>query len=111
MTATAHELTRAEESQAIALIPTLLEELHAVRTELGAVKASLRAANPARGLSPAEYAAQRGVSTCTIRRQVADESLPHTRIGRRIVIAADAVPTTTEDDRIAELAARARAGR
>ena len=89
----------------------------AVRAELDAalvpVLAALRATTtlPARGLSPAEWAERAGVSVFTARRRIADGSLAHTRIGRRIVIAADAVPTTAEDDRIAKLAARARAGR
>jgi len=90
----------------------------AVRAELAAaldarltpVLAALRAATPpARGLSVEEYARQRGVSACTVRRQIATGSLPHTRLGRRIVVAADAVPTTGEADRISALAARARA--
>ena len=92
----------------------------AVRTELDAALAAhldpllvaLRAATPpAQGLSVEEYARQHDVSTCTVRRLVADGSLPHTRLGRRIVIAAAAVPGTGEADRIARLAAAARAGR
>ena len=73
--------------------------------------ASVRAATPARGLSVAEYASQRGVSACTVRRLVSENRLPHTRLGRRICIAADAVPGTAEADKIGELAMRARAGR
>jgi len=88
----------------------------AVRTELDAtlapVLAALKAAGPpARGLSVDEYATQHGVSPWTVRRRVADRTLPHQRIGRRIIIPADAMPTTAGDDRIDELAARARAGR
>ena len=70
---------------------------------------ALRAAVPARGLSVAEYARQHSVSTCTVRRLVSDGSLPCQRLGRRIVIASDAVPTTTEADRIAALSDAARA--
>ena len=73
--------------------------------------ASVRAATPARGLSVAEYAERAGVSVCTVRRLCADNSLPHKRLGKRIVIPADAVPGTAERDRIGELAMRARAGR
>ena len=88
----------------------------AVRAELDAalapVLAALKAAAPpARGLSVEEYAELRGVSVWTVRRLCAETRLPHQRLGRRIVIPADAVPTTTDDDRITRLAARARAGR
>jgi excisionase family DNA binding protein len=84
----------------------------ALDARLAPVAAALRAATPAaRGLSPEEWAHQRGVSVWTVRRRIADGSLAHTRIGRRIVIAADAVPTTAEADRIAALADAARAGR
>jgi excisionase family DNA binding protein len=88
----------------------------AVRAEIDAslaahlepLVAALRAATPpARGLSPAEYAAQHGISVWTCRRLVADGSLPHSRLGKRICIPADAVPGTAEADRIGELAAAA----
>jgi hypothetical protein len=92
----------------------------AVRAELDAalaahlepVLAALKAATPpAQGLSVEKWSLKHDVSSWTTRRRIADGSLPHTRIGRRIVIAADATPGTAGDDRIAVLAARARAGR
>jgi len=104
----AHELTVAEQAEAIALIPTMYAELRAVRSELADVRASLRAATPARGLSPAEYAAQHGVSVWTVRRRIADGSLPHTRIGKRIVIPADAEQVPEDNTEIEKMARAAR---
>lgn len=96
----------------------LLDAIRAVlRTEIDAaldarlapVVAALRAATPAaRGLSPEEWAHQRNVSVWTVRRRIKDGSLPHQRVGKRIVIAADAVTTTAAADRIAALAREAR---
>jgi hypothetical protein len=108
MTAPARDLTVTEQAQAIALIPTLLEELRAVRSDLAAVKVSLRAAVSARGLSPAEYATQHSVSVWTVRRRIADGTLPHQRIGKRIVISADAVQSPENHSEIERMAAEAR---
>jgi hypothetical protein len=87
----------------------------AVRTELsdaldarlGSLTEALRAATPARGLSPADFAAQSGLSTCTVRRRIKDGSLPHRRIGGRIVIPADAL-RPIGDVTVARLAREAR---
>jgi excisionase family DNA binding protein len=63
---------------------------------------------PARGLSVDEFAAARGVSACTVRRGVVAGTIPHQRIGRRIVIPADAVQAAPDDVAVARLAAGAR---
>jgi excisionase family DNA binding protein len=82
----------------------------ALDSRLSPLLAALKAAAPpARGLSPAEFATQRGVSTWTIRRRIADGTLPHSRIGRRIIIPADAAVQAHEDRReIERMACEAR---
>jgi hypothetical protein len=87
----------------------------AVRTELatvldarlGPLAKAMKAATPVRGLSPADFAAQSSLSTCTVRRRIKDGSLPHKRIGSRIVIPADALQPI-DDGTVERLAREAR---
>lgn len=81
MTSPAHELTRAQEAEAIALIPAMFEELREVRAEL----AALRASQSPRLVSPAEAARLLGVSIATCRRRIKDGTLPSRHVGRRVV--------------------------
>jgi len=78
-------------------------ELRALRDEV----AALRNGQGDRSLSPAEAAEGLGVSLCTIYRRIADKSLAHQRIGRRVVIPASALVPKT-DEEIATLARQAR---
>jgi DNA-directed RNA polymerase specialized sigma24 family protein len=78
----AHELTRAEEAQAIALIPAMFEELRGLRAELAALVAS----QAPRLVSPAEAAKALGISIATCRRRIADQTLPSRHIGRRVLV-------------------------
>ena len=80
------------------LLMTAIRE--AVRTELaaalpemveGVVKA-VAAAQSTEKLSVTEWARRNSVSTCTARRKVRDGSLPSVRVGRRVLIPADALP-------------------
>jgi len=81
----------------------------ALDSRLSPLLAALKAAAPpARGLSPAEYAHQRGVSVWTVRRRIADGTLPHQRIGKRIVISADAVQSPEDTTGIERMAREAR---
>jgi excisionase family DNA binding protein len=80
----------------------------ALDSRLSPLLAALKAAAPpARGLSPAEYAAQHSVSVWTVRRRIADGTLPHQRIGKRIVISADAVQSPENHTEIERMAAEA----
>jgi hypothetical protein len=62
-------------------VAPLATELAAVRRELAAVRASM----PPQMVSVAEYARRSGLSACTVRRHVADGTIPSTRIGGRVM--------------------------
>ncbi|MBN2574927.1 MAG: helix-turn-helix domain-containing protein [Deltaproteobacteria bacterium] len=82
----------------------------AVRAEgdriVAAVVAALRAARPARLVSVADAAAELGISACSVRRHVADGSLPSRRIGGRVLV--DMTVVRASDDEIALAARKAR---
>jgi excisionase family DNA binding protein len=60
-------------------------------------------------LTVREFAARAGLSTCTVRRHIADGTIPHTRVGASIRVPASALQVTDRAD-IAALARTARAG-
>lgn len=68
----------------------LVEALRPLVAELVAEAVAKAAPPPSRLISIADFAASRGVSTVTIRRAVADGRLASTKIGRRVLVAADA---------------------
>jgi hypothetical protein len=99
----AHELTRAEEAQAIALIPAMFEELRAARAELAEMRASL----PPRFVSLKEAAEVLGVDPRTVSAMAARNEVVTRRCGRRIVV--DAVSLRpTDPASVARLAREAR---
>jgi hypothetical protein len=104
MTAAAHELTRAEESQAISLIPAMLEEIRAQRAIIESM--SSRLPSP---LVIGERAAELcGVRDARTVRARFPEAVIH--VGRKILFdTAKLRPTAPAD--IARLADAARAGR
>jgi len=74
-------------------------ELTAIRAEL----AALRAAQPARLVSVRDAAAEMGISPCSVRRHIADRTLPSRRIGARVLVDMTAARPASDD----EIAARA----
>lgn len=85
----------------------------AVRAEgdriVRAIVTELRASRPPRLLSVADAAAELGISACSVRRHVADGSLPSRRVGARVLIDMTAA-TPAGDDEIARRAREAREG-
>jgi hypothetical protein len=53
---------------------------------IAAVKAAIRQAQPARLASVADAAVELGISQCSVRRHVADGSLPSRRVGARVLV-------------------------
>jgi excisionase family DNA binding protein len=53
---------------------------------IAAVTAAIRQAQPARLLSVADAAAELGISQCSVRRHVADGTLPSRRVGARVLV-------------------------
>jgi excisionase family DNA binding protein len=62
----------------------------AVRAEadriVAAVVAEIRRAQPARLLSVRDAAAELGISECSVRRHLADGTLPSRRVGARVLV-------------------------
>jgi hypothetical protein len=97
------ELSRAEESQAIAMIPTLLDELRAVRTELATVLAAL----PPQFGDRKRAAEILGVDQQTVDAEIKRGNIRARKIGRRVVV--DLASLRPHDP--AEIAALARESR
>ena len=76
---------------------------------IAAVVAEIRAARPVRLVSVAQAAAELGISACSIRRRIADGSLPSRRLGGRVLVDLSAIQPHS-DDEIARLARAARGG-
>jgi hypothetical protein len=53
---------------------------------IAAVTTAIRQAQPARLLSVADAAAELGISQCSVRRHVADGSLPSRKVGARVLV-------------------------
>ena len=105
MTNPAPELTRAEEAQAIALIPAMFEELRELRAELAALRTP--APEEPSLLTVREFSARAGISQCTCRRRVADGTLPHVRLAGSIRIPASSL-RPTDPETVARLVREAR---
>ena len=107
MTNPARDLTRAEESQAIALIPDLVERVGRL-TALVERLATATTPQPAPALlTVREFAERAGLSECSIRRHISDGTLPSVRMGGAIRIPASALRPASVDD-ISTLARSAR---
>lgn len=87
-------------------VEPMAAELRSLRTAVE----DLRHAQPAQMLSVAQAAERLGISTCTVRRRVADGTLPSKHVGRRVLVPADTIQPV-DDAEVARLAAAARAGR
>ncbi|MGA7741191.1 MAG: hypothetical protein WBP56_14505 [Polyangia bacterium] len=95
-----------------AVVAQLIPEIQrVVRAELAAQLAALHApaAQAPELLSVREFAKRAGLSTCTIRRRVADESLPHIVVGTTIRIPSSALRPADPAD-VAQMARAARTG-
>jgi excisionase family DNA binding protein len=92
------------EAVAAAMVP-VLAELRALRAQV----AALRARSPAEPelLTVRQFAARAGLSTCTVRRRIADGTLSHVRVGSAIRVPSMAL-RPADPARIAELARAAR---
>ena len=101
-----HELTRAEEAQAVALIPTLLEELRAVRRELSEVRASL----PPQFGDRKRAAEILGVDPQTVDAEIKRGNIRARKVGRRVIVDLASL-RPTDRATVAALADAARAGR
>ncbi len=53
---------------------------------IAAMREAIRQAQPARLLSVADAAAELGISQCSVRRHVADCTLPSRRVGARVLV-------------------------
>ncbi|MGC9984755.1 MAG: excisionase family DNA-binding protein [Polyangia bacterium] len=100
--------TTIADAVAARLVP---EVARIVRTELAAQIAALHApaAQEPELLSVREFAKRAGISPCTTRRRIADNSLPSVRIGGSIRIPASALKPP-DPGTVASLARAARAG-
>jgi excisionase family DNA binding protein len=63
---------------------------------IAAVTAAIRQAQPARLVPVADAAVELGVSQCTVRRGIADGSIPHRRVRGRVLV--DLSPPASEGD-------------
>jgi excisionase family DNA binding protein len=99
-----------EETIAGAVVAQLIPEIQrVVRAELTAQAASLRAHTTTEPelLTVRQYAERANLSQCTVRRHIADGSLPSTRIGASIRIPSSALRPADPS----EIASMARAAR
>ncbi len=84
-------------------VAAVLAEIRELRAEL----AELRRSQPPRLVSVAVASAQLGISPCSVRRHVADGTLPSRRIGGRVLVDLSAAQPAAD----AEIAQRAREAR
>ena len=90
-----------------AAVAPLVAEVAELREQIAALRAPAQAAPSL--LTVKQFAARAGLSTCTVRRHIADGSLPSTRIGGAIRISASAL-RPADPAQIATLARAARGG-
>ena len=64
--------------------------------ELTAAVEALRASQTPKLVSPAEAATALGLSIATVRRRIADQTLPSRHIGRRVLVDLATMATTSE---------------
>ena len=84
-------------------VAPLAADLSAVLAEL----AEMRRTQPARLVSVADAAREMGISECSVRRHIADGSLPCRRVGARVLVdMTAALPATA--DKISAMAREAR---
>jgi hypothetical protein len=102
----AHELTRAEESQAIALIPAMFEELRAQRATIEAMASRL----PSQWLSLRDAAERMGVDPRTVVSMGERGDIVTRRAGRRVLVDASSL-RPVDRTTVQALADAARAGR
>jgi excisionase family DNA binding protein len=95
-----------DEAIRLAVAAALAQELPKHIGPLLAEVQALRATAAPQMLSIAQAAQRLGVSICSVRRRVADGSIPAQRVGRRLVVPADAAALRPKDP--AELARLAR---
>jgi len=77
-------------------VTTALTPVLAELRELRAEMAALRASQSPRLVSPAEAARALGLSIATVRRRIADQTLPSRHIGRRVLVNLTTMATTSE---------------